>query len=95
MATQPLPMHVASKDIPSVDEQGRPVTVPGIKLEMFIFDSFAFASEAIAAFAVKRSEEFSAVNIHNTHASNKSNNVNQVKNKSGPDSPATAVRDIR
>lgn len=57
---QTLPIHVAKKRIPcftSTEEDGR---VAGIKLELFIFDTFAFAKK-MTGFEAKRSEEFSPV----------------------------------
>lgn len=47
--------HVAQKSIPSVDGP-----VPGIKLELFIFDSFPLAKRALLV-EVKREDEFSPV----------------------------------
>jgi UDP-N-acetylglucosamine/UDP-N-acetylgalactosamine diphosphorylase len=44
--------HIARKRIPSVNG-----TVPGIKLEQFIFDAFALA-EAVALIEVERRAEF-------------------------------------
>ncbi len=55
--------HVASKKIPCVDDSGKTVTPPkenGIKLEMFVFDSFVSAKRCVA-FAVPREGEFTAV----------------------------------
>ncbi|KXZ54652.1 hypothetical protein GPECTOR_4g718 [Gonium pectorale] len=51
------PYHVARKRIPSVSGP-----VPGIKLELFIFDTFAMAAgERTALVEVERSEEFAPV----------------------------------
>ena len=36
----PTRYHIAHKDIPSIDANGLPTTVKGIKLEMFVFDAF-------------------------------------------------------
>jgi len=47
--------HVAQKSIPSVDGP-----IPGIKLELFIFDSFPLAKHTLLV-EVKREEEFSPV----------------------------------
>lgn len=77
-----LAPHVASKQIPYVNKQGK-TTMPeqpnGIKLELFVFDVFQFAKKLVC-FAVDREEEFSG-----------------VKNKNGPgdqppaaDTPASA-----
>ncbi len=58
-----IPYHVAKKIIPTIDNLGEPI-VPeqpnGIKLEMFIFDAFPFASKNIIVES-KRSETFSPV----------------------------------
>eukprot|EP00457_Paulinella_chromatophora_P002961 gb/GEZN01002966.1/.p1 GENE.gb/GEZN01002966.1/~~gb/GEZN01002966.1/.p1 ORF type:complete len:728 (+),score=102.46 gb/GEZN01002966.1/:279-2186(+) len=58
-----LPFHLAHKQIPFLNEQGqleKPLTNNGIKIEMFIFDSFALARKMVCL-AVDRHEEFSAV----------------------------------
>lgn len=47
--------HVARKSIPSVDGP-----IPGVKLELFIFDSFPLAEHALLV-EVKREDEFSPV----------------------------------
>ena len=47
--------HVAHKKIPSIDG-----TIPGIKLELFIFDSFPMADHTVL-FEVRRDEEFAPV----------------------------------
>jgi UDP-N-acetylglucosamine/UDP-N-acetylgalactosamine diphosphorylase len=47
--------HVARKQIPSIDGK-----VPGVKLELFIFDTFAMADHT-ALLEVERSEEFAPV----------------------------------
>lgn len=58
-----LPLHIAKKAIPSAGDDGKTVVsteINGIKMEMFVFDVFAYAKKLIA-FAVKREEEFTAV----------------------------------
>jgi len=55
-----LPIHVAKKRIPSylsTDQDGR---IDGIKLELFIFDTFEFAKK-MTAYEALREEEFSPV----------------------------------
>lgn len=56
-----LPYHVARKKIPHIGDDGR-VQVPsapnGIKMELFVFDVFPFASK-VAVLEVERSREFS------------------------------------
>jgi len=77
-----LPFHVASKKIPCIDEKGnpfQPTKENGIKMEMFVFDSFAL-SLSMVAFAVTREHEFTAV---------------KNANGAGVlDSPATALADL-
>jgi len=58
-----LPFHIARKAIPTIDEAGRPFKPSqpnGIKMEMFIFDIFAFA-ENVKCLMVPRASEFSPV----------------------------------
>lgn len=55
-----FPIHVAKKNIPALDSEGKATKVAGIKLECFIFDSFAW-SKAMSVFAVPRFGEFSGV----------------------------------
>ena len=60
-----LPFHVAKKKIPIVSNENPLITIQpevenGIKMEMFVFDVFAFASNPFA-FQVLRNEEFSPV----------------------------------
>ena len=74
-----LPYHVAHKQIPYVDEEGRkvvPAEKNGFKFETFVFDALQH-TERILSLEVERAEEFSA-----------------LKNGSGVDSPATARRDL-
>eukprot|EP00744_Colponema_vietnamica_P011782 GILI01016548.1.p1 GENE.GILI01016548.1~~GILI01016548.1.p1 ORF type:complete len:525 (+),score=178.96 GILI01016548.1:83-1576(+) len=55
--------HVAEKKIPFVNDNGQPETpdkINGIKLELFVFDSFAFARN-MAVLEVDREEEFAPV----------------------------------
>lgn len=80
-----LPLHIAKKKIPYVNDEGTrvvPDTENGIKMEMFVFDVFSMTKK-IVCFAVKRETHFSP-----------------VKNKPGTkgepfvkDSPDTARRD--
>jgi UDP-N-acetylglucosamine/UDP-N-acetylgalactosamine diphosphorylase len=54
---------VAEKSIPCADERGAkhvPSSVNGVKLEMFVFDSFCLAKNMVA-FAVPREGEFTPV----------------------------------
>ncbi|KOO20820.1 udp-n-acetylglucosamine diphosphorylase [Chrysochromulina tobinii] len=58
-----LPLHVAHKKIPYTDASGTrrtPTSNNGIKLELFIFDTFPFAKQ-MAALQVARDEEFAPV----------------------------------
>jgi len=58
-----MPFHVAKKKIPHVDNNGKTVTPDkenGMKLEMFVFDSFALAKKMVCL-AVLREGEFTAV----------------------------------
>jgi len=58
-----LPFHVAHKKIAAVTPEGttvKPSSNNGIKLEMFIFDVFQYAPDAVC-FYVSREEEFSPV----------------------------------
>lgn len=85
-STAKLPLHVAHKKIPTLDEAGNTVTPTannGIKMEMFVFDVFQMTKK-IVLFAVQRETHFSP-----------------VKNKPGErgqpfvkDSPDTARRDF-
>lgn len=55
-----LPFHRAAKQIPTLDEQGRPVEVEGIKFETFIFDALRFTDTSVTL-EVRREEEFAPV----------------------------------
>lgn len=58
-----IPYHISKKVIPTIDNLGEPVTPEApnaIKLEMFIFDAFPFATKNIVVES-KRSETFSPV----------------------------------
>ncbi len=74
-----LPVHVAHKKVPHVDESGalvKPSSPNACKFEKFIFDSLLDAKTAICV-AFDREEEFSP-----------------VKNAEGSDSPATCRADL-
>jgi UDP-N-acetylglucosamine/UDP-N-acetylgalactosamine diphosphorylase len=73
-----LPLHLAHKAIPHIDEKGRkvePKQPNGYKFETFIFDALRNAGATLIMEA-RREEEFSP-----------------LKNRSGDDSPATVLRD--
>jgi UDP-N-acetylglucosamine/UDP-N-acetylgalactosamine diphosphorylase len=73
-----LPLHVAHKAIPHIDESGSKVTPDrpnGYKIETFIFDALKYVSNSVIL-EVARGEEFSP-----------------LKNRSGDDSPETVLRD--
>jgi UDP-N-acetylglucosamine/UDP-N-acetylgalactosamine diphosphorylase len=53
-----LPYHVATKEIPTVDEEGREVMVTGKKYETFVFDAIPLA-RGFNVFLTRRGEEFS------------------------------------
>merc|ERR1712012_445899 len=60
-----LPIHVAKKKIPTISADGEkedvtPSEPNGIKLEFFIFDSFAFTKK-MSCYQCERSEEFAPV----------------------------------
>ncbi len=55
-----LPYHKAIKSIPTIDQDGRPVEIMGIKFEKFIFDALPFAERSLTL-EVKREEEFAPV----------------------------------
>ncbi len=58
-----LPLHVAHKKIPYTDASGTrrtPTSNNGVKLELFIFDTFPFAKR-MAALQVARDDEFAPV----------------------------------
>lgn len=78
-AERDLPLHLALKKVPCIDERGNrvePTTPNGWKFEKFIFDVLPETRRTLnLAFA--RCEEFSP-----------------VKNKEGDDSPATCQRDL-
>ena len=74
-----LPFHASAKKIPTIDDEGRPVTPEapnGHKLERFVFDALP-AAERTAVVETARAVEFSP-----------------VKNAHGSDSPQTARRDL-
>jgi UDP-N-acetylglucosamine/UDP-N-acetylgalactosamine diphosphorylase len=74
-----LPLHASEKKIPTLDEQGRPLTPSepnGRKLERFVFDALPAAAN-VCVVETARAEEFSP-----------------VKNAAGTDSPETARRDV-
>jgi len=74
-----LPLHLAPKPVPVVDERGRPHTPEapkGHKLERFVFDGLAWAG-AVAVMEVLRRDEYAP-----------------VKNAEGEASPASARRDL-
>lgn len=79
-AAQPMPLHLAFKKIPFVDEKGKvvkPSEPNGYKFEKFIFDILPKAK--VAAFlAFEQKDEFSP-----------------VKNAEGGDSPATCKADMQ
>lgn len=80
-----LPFHIAKKVIPVCDDEGKQIIPPepnGMKLEMFVFDVFAFAKNLVC-FAVKREEEFTALK----------NKPGEKGGKLVGDSPDTARRD--
>lgn len=55
-----LPWHLASKRIPTIDADGRPTEVDGVKFETFVFDALGKAAASVTL-EVDRSEEFSPV----------------------------------
>ena len=74
-----LPFHASEKQIPTLDDAGRPVapSAPnGRKLERFVFDALP-AARGVCVVETARAEEFSP-----------------VKNATGSDSPETARRDM-
>ena len=80
MASKPMPLHLAHKKIPVVDEKGKivkPTEPNGYKFEKFIFDALPEA-KGCSCFAFDRAEEFSP-----------------VKNAEGKDSPATCRADLQ
>jgi len=62
--SEPLPIHVARKQIPSYKSKSEDGKVSGIKLELFIFDTFAYAKK-MTAYEALREEEFSPVKNSN------------------------------
>lgn len=61
MASLELPYHIALKNIPSVSlSDATSKTFPGMKLEAFIFDIFAAATQ-MAVLEVPREDEFAPV----------------------------------
>jgi UDP-N-acetylglucosamine/UDP-N-acetylgalactosamine diphosphorylase len=74
-----LPFHASEKQIPTIDDAGRPVAPDapnGRKLERFVFDALP-AARGVCVVETARSEEFSP-----------------VKNATGSDSPRTARLDL-
>ena len=58
-----MPLHVAKKKIPTIDEAGVPVKLSspnGVKLELFIFDTFPHA-RVMKVFEVDRKQAFAPV----------------------------------
>ncbi|OQS06434.1 UDP-N-acetylhexosamine pyrophosphorylase [Thraustotheca clavata] len=69
LTSMELPFHIAMKNIPAVslaniNEEGKK-TLPGMKLEAFIFDIFAYAS-SMAVLEVAREDEFAPVKNANS-----------------------------
>jgi len=60
VCSEVLPIHVAKKRIPSYQSEAEDGRVDGIKLELFIFDTFCFAKK-MTAFEALREDEFSPV----------------------------------
>ena len=57
-----LPLHVAKKKIPTIDADGahiNPEAPNGIKLELFVFDTFPHARKLVALQASRNSHVFS------------------------------------
>lgn len=80
MACQPMPLHVAHKRIPYIDESGghiEPKAPNGYKFEKFIFDILPEAGRFVNL-AFERGEEFSP-----------------VKNSAGVDSPESCQRELQ
>lgn len=79
-AAKPMPLHLAHKKIPTVDDKGgvvKPDAPNGWKFEKFIFDTLPDA-KSVACLAFAREDEFAP-----------------VKNASGNDSPDTAKAALR
>ncbi|MFY9397438.1 MAG: UDPGP type 1 family protein [Desulfomonilia bacterium] len=55
-----LPFHRAVKPIPSIDDEGHPVEVRGVKFEAFIFDALPLAGKTVTL-EVLREHEFAPV----------------------------------
>jgi len=55
-----LPLHVAKKKVDVCSEDGTPAVAAGVKLELFIFDTFPHAAKVVAL-QVPREEEFAPV----------------------------------
>ncbi|MEM1450087.1 MAG: UTP--glucose-1-phosphate uridylyltransferase [Planctomycetota bacterium] len=55
-----LPWHVARKKIASIDAEGNPVEIDGVKFETFVFDALGRTTQSIVM-EVDRGEEFSPV----------------------------------
>jgi len=73
-----LPWHIAEKNIPYVDDNGKevkPADKNGFKFETFVFDALQYCSKT-TSIEVKREDEFSA-----------------LKNKTGVDSEESSIKD--
>jgi len=55
-----LPWHLARKKLKSVDAEGRPIEVEGVKFETFVFDALG-ATDSSVTLEVQRRHEFSPV----------------------------------
>ncbi|MBN1444010.1 MAG: hypothetical protein JXA90_14970, partial [Planctomycetes bacterium] len=55
-----LPYHVAAKEIPAVDAEGRPCKIQGFKYETFVFDALPEASRFLNL-EIVREQEFAPI----------------------------------